>query len=90
MKWACQGCTKRSVGCHATCEAYQKQKAAADKAREAKRKAKETDRYFIEKHMDHMDRFIMGMPTTDQRKDKQQDKRGGRIDDTAFIFPGKG
>lgn len=38
MKFSCKGCTKRTVGCHATCETYIKEKAENDRAREEEHK----------------------------------------------------
>lgn len=44
-KYPCKGCTSRTVGCHATCEAYKAAKASWDAeravAREEHRKGKE-------------------------------------------------
>ncbi len=49
----CKDCSKRVLGCHATCETYINYKKELEKAREIRESVKEHDRYFLGKQREN-------------------------------------
>lgn len=69
----CYECERRSVGCHGSCEAYQKQRAARDAELDAERAQKEKE-YFS-----WLERKRAKKRLKDQRySDKKKAEREGR------------